>query len=78
VLINSVRNPGYVVYNIYAVIIVMQLTVHVLLYVLTSSRESSSVIQQASNQTDMTSDSSSRGQVKEVLWDFDDEDDMEL
>ena len=45
----------------------------------TPSRESSSVSQQVSNQTDTTVDSSSRGQVKEVLWGFDDEDDdMEL
>ncbi|XP_065890181.1 uncharacterized protein [Dysidea avara] len=46
---------------------------------LVDQMESSSVSQQVSNQTDTTVDSSSRGQVKEVLWGFDDEDDdMEL
>ena len=43
-------------------------------------RESSNVSQQVGNETGMTIDSSSRGQVKEVLWgyDDDDDDDMEL
>ena len=42
-------------------------------------RESSNVSQQVGNETGMTIDSSSRGQVKEVLWGYDDDDDdMEL